>query len=291
MSSIIVLGSLHYDIIVRGPDRPRKGETVAGSVWAPKCGGKGGNQAVAAARAGAKVTMIGAVGDDAFGAELLANLKKHGVDHRWVATVPGVKSGMSVAIFDADGDYGAVIVSGANLTLSDASLETASELFARGGWLVLQNEIADEINALGAEKMHAAGGRVLLNAAPVRPLSAHLLAHVDVLVVNALEAEGLTGSGVVESLAGANAAAGSLLEMCNSVVVTAGGHGVAYADRSGRRLSVPGIPVRVESTHGAGDEFIGCLTAGLAGGQAVETALQAANAAAAWLVGTPEQER
>src|SRR5436190_23136953 len=112
---IVVVASLHFDIMVDAPDRPRKGETVTGFAWRPKFGGKGGNQAVAAAKAGAEVRMAGAVGADEFGRFLLEALGAGGVDASRVARLPGARSGMSVAISDAGGDYGAVIVSGANL--------------------------------------------------------------------------------------------------------------------------------------------------------------------------------
>ena len=115
---VVVVGSLHYDIMVDAPDRPRKGETVTGTAWRPKFGGKGGNQAVAAAQAGADVRMAGAIGDDGFGAFLLEKLQAGGVDPQHIAKLPAVGSGMSVAISDAEGDYGAVIVSGANLEIS-----------------------------------------------------------------------------------------------------------------------------------------------------------------------------
>ncbi|TIR87870.1 PfkB family carbohydrate kinase, partial [Mesorhizobium sp.] len=94
--------------------------------WQPKCGGKGGNQALSAARAGARSAMIGAVGDDDFGRALLANLSRSNVDHRFVRVEPGIRSGMSVAIFDDDGDYGAVIVSGSNLTLGEKNVAAAA---------------------------------------------------------------------------------------------------------------------------------------------------------------------
>ena len=115
VSAVVVVGSLHYDIMVDAPDRPRKGETVAGLSWSPKFGGKGGNQARAAQSQGVPTAMVGAVGNDDFGGALLAGLDRGGVDRSAVATLSGVGSGMSVAIFDAEGDYGAVIVSGANL--------------------------------------------------------------------------------------------------------------------------------------------------------------------------------
>lgn len=290
-SSVIVLGSLHYDLIVQGPGRPRKGETVTGTAWAPKCGGKGGNQAVAAARAGASVRMIGAVGDDDFGQTLRANLAQHGVEAARVAILPGQKSGMSVAIFDAEGDYGAVIVSGTNLAIDGAALAGQPELWGADNWLVLQSEIPEAVNLAGARLMAAAGGKIMLNAAPARPVSQALLDLVDILVVNAIEAEMLAQTAVVDSLAGAMAAAEVLLKRSRAVVVTAGGEGCAYADTSGVRVSLPAQKVVVASTHGAGDEFIGALAAALWRGGALKAAITAANSAAGLLVSTPEAER
>jgi ribokinase len=135
---VVVVGSLHYDIMVDAPDRPRKGETVTGYSWRPKFGGKGGNQAVAAAKAGAEARMAGAVGDDEFGRFLLDALSAGGVDASRVQHLPSTGSGMSVAIADASGDYGAVIVSGANL-LVDAAAFTEPDLWQDARALILQN--------------------------------------------------------------------------------------------------------------------------------------------------------
>lgn len=287
---VTVFGSLHYDIMVESPDRPRKGETLAGSAWFPKCGGKGGNQAVAAARAGVSAAMIGAVGDDDFGRSLLANLDRRGVDRSLVRTVSGVGSGMSVAIFDADGDYGAVIVSGANLSLGEADVAASTDLLARTGVVVLQNEVPDAANAAIAAAARAAGARVLLNAAPVRPLSAELQANVDILVVNAVEAADVSGREVRNSSDALEVAA-ELARRFSHVVVTLGGDGLVYAGTDEASYALPAVPVRLVSTHGAGDEFIGVLAAGLVRGRGLRTALADANAAAARLVATPESER
>ncbi|SCM71438.1 PfkB domain protein [uncultured Pleomorphomonas sp.] len=287
---VTVFGSLHYDIMVDSPDRPRKGETLAGSAWFPKCGGKGGNQAVAAARAGVPAAMIGAVGDDDFGRALVANLDRRGVDRSHVRTLGSAGSGMSVAIFDADGDYGAVIVSGANLSLGEADVAAAADLLARTGVLVLQNEVPDAANAAIAAAARAAGGRVLLNAAPARPLSDALQRQVDILVVNAVEAADVSGREVAGP-SDALAVAAELAGRFPHVVVTLGGDGLVYAGADKAPYALPAIPVRLASTHGAGDEFIGVLAAGLAQGKGIRVALEAANAAAAKLVATPESER
>lgn len=288
---VTVFGSLHYDIMVDAPDRPRKGETVTGHAWQPKCGGKGGNQAVSAARAGVRAAMIGAVGDDDFGSALLANLDRAGVDRRFVRVAAGVGSGMSVAIFDSDGDYGAVIVSGSNLILGDDDIAAAGEVVAQTSVLLLQNEVPEAANVAAASAVKASGGRVVLNAAPARKLSGELIALTDIVIVNAIEAEFLAGIPVVDTLAGATEAARRLVDAYPSAIVTAGGEGVAYCDRTGTAFALAAIPVKVVSTHGAGDEFVGAFAAGLARGHQMEAAIAAANAAAALLVATPEGER
>ncbi|MGZ2460852.1 ribokinase [Rhizobium sp. IY2] len=285
--SVVVFGSLHYDIMVHGPARPRKGETVTGDHWHPKCGGKGGNQAVSAAKTGIPTSMIGAVADDDFGHALTDNLARNKVDHRFVKKVTGVGSGMSVAIFDSEGDYGAVIVSGSNLMLGQVDVDSASKAFVDGALLVLQNEVPDHANVSAAKAMKVAGGTVVLNAAPARPLSADLQQLVDVLVVNAIEAEQLAELPVVDTLEGAANAAKLLAAKFPVVVVTAGGDGVACATREGDAFSIEAIKVELVSTHGAGDEFTGVLASELARGSGIRAAIEAANHAAAVLVSTP----
>lgn len=286
--AVIVVGSLHYDIMVDAPDRPRKGETIAGRRWSPKFGGKGGNQAVAARRQGVPTFMVGAVGDDSFGAALLAGLDRAKVDRTNVALLREVGSGMSVAIFDDDGDYGAVIVSGANLAI--APDQAGVELLSRGNVLVLQNEIPEVVNEAIARQARQLGLLTILNAAPARPFATSLPDLVDILVVNAIEAE-MLGGGSVSLLDTAACAAEKLAARFKSVVVTAGGDGVGSFDRSGRALKLPGLKVTVASTHGAGDAFVGTLAARTAVGDPFEVALVVANNEAAKLVSTPEQER
>lgn len=289
--TIVVVGSLHYDIMVDAPDRPRKGETVTGHAWRPKFGGKGGNQAVAAREAGAHVRMLGAVGDDAFGRFLLDALGEAEVDIANVAILPGRGSGMSVAIADASGDYGAVIVSGANLHLDPAGV-AAAELWRGAQVLILQNEIPEAVNIAAAAAARAVGAVVCVNAAPCRPLSEGFAELIDILVVNAVEAEGLAGMPVAD-LGSAAEAAEALARRFPSVVVTVGGSGVAGAQRDGARLSLPAIPVELVSTHGAGDVFVGTLALGIAAGRSFREALEAANLAAAAHVsaGKPCQRR
>jgi ribokinase len=285
---VVVVGSLHYDIMVDAPDRPRKGETVTGYSWRPKFGGKGGNQAVAAAKAGAEVRMAGAVGADGFGRFLLDALGAGGVDASRVVRLPDAGSGMSVAISDAGGDYGAVIVSGANLLVDPAALAEPS-LWQGARALVLQNEMPDAVNTAAARAARAAGATVCLNAAPYRPLPGELAALVDLLVVNAIEAEQLGGLTVAD-LASAAAAATALAGRFPAVVVTAGGDGVAGVRRGEDPVVLPALPVTLVSTHGAGDVFVGALVTALAAGRSFAACLGSANAAAAAHVSTRAED-
>ncbi len=276
---LVVVGSLHYDIMVDAPHHPRKGETVTGQAWRPKFGGKGGNQAIAAARAGGVARMVGAVGDDDFGRFLLDGLDAGGVDRSHVTVLAGAGSGMSVAISDAEGDYGAVIVSGANRAIAPDGILDAS-LWRDARALILQNEVPEEVNLVAARAARDHGAIVCLNAAPARPLSPALAALVDVLIVNAIEAEDLCGL-TVDTLAGAGAAARKLAEHFPIVVVTAGGDGVASVQADGTPLLIPALPVQLVSTHGAGDVFVGALTVSLAASASLSDALDRANRAAA----------
>ncbi|MDT7952091.1 MAG: ribokinase [Acetobacteraceae bacterium] len=287
--SIAVVGSLHLDLMVEAPGLPRLGETVAGRAWSERPGGKGGNQAIAAARNGATVTMLGLVGADEFGGRLRANLQAEGVDTDGVAVREGATSGISVAISDASGDYAAVIVSGVNLLLDAALIRSQARRLAGRSWLLLQNEVPEAANLAAAQLARAGGARVLLNAAPARALSAELMGLVDILVVNALEAEMLSGR-VVSDLAAAQEAASVLAGRVPCAVVTAGEAGLACAGRDGE-LVLPGLPVAVVSTHGAGDALVGALAARLDAGDSLIHALHYANAAAAMTVQATEAER
>lgn len=278
---VVVVGSLHYDIMLEAPHLPARGETVAGRRWYPKFGGKGGNQALAAHAAGAEVRMLGAVGDDAFGRFLLDRLAAAGLATTRIARLAEA-SGMSVAIAEAAGDYGAVTVSGANLSLDPACLDEPA-LWQGARVLLLQNEIPEPVNLAAARAARSAGARVILNAAPMREMAPELLALTDLLVVNAVEAEAMAGL-PAGTLAEAEAAARALAARVASVIVTAGGEGAAWAG-AGRSLAHRAMPVEVVSAHGAGDCYAGTLAAALAGGADLPAAMDEASRAAAIQVG------
>jgi len=282
--TVLVVGSLHHDIMIEADHLPRPDETAVGSRWLPKFGGKGGNQAVAAARAGAPTRMCGAVGQDGFGAFLTAGLDAAGVDRRFVATLPGIGTGISVAVVVPGGDYAATIVSGANLAI-DAAVLDETALWQGVGLLILQNEVAPALNLAAARAARARDIRVVLNAAPARDMAPALAALVDILVVNAVEAE-MMGTAPVTDLASAALAAGALALHCANVIVTAGGAGLALC-APGLSVMIAAQRVAVVSSHGAGDCFVGTLGAALADGADLATACDAASRAAARHVATP----
>lgn len=280
---ITVLGSLHMDILVNAPDRPQKGETLRGTHWALHAGGKGGNQAVQAARQGADVTMVGRVGHDDFGAKLISALQAAGVSTSHVLVDQTAESGMSVAIIDEGGDYGAIIVSGANLNIGLGDIERASEVLARAHCLILQYEIPLGTVRAAAQFAHECGVKVILNAAPAYPAPENLLRFVDVLVVNEVEAQMLTGQ-AVGSPSQAREALTALSQQVPTALLTLGGNGVYVSDRSCGMVHLPAYQVDLVDTHGAGDSFIGALAARLAAGDEILDAVHYANAAGALAV-------
>jgi ribokinase len=287
---VIVCGSLHLDIMVKGAHLPRLDETAVGSEWGMSCGGKGGNQAVMASRMGARTAMIGRVGKDDFGSRLLSNLDQFKVECTSVAEDESAGSGMSVAILDAQGDYGAVIVSGANLKLDPA--ECARQWRELGGAkvLVLQNEIPDSVNAAIASAAKGAGARVVLNAAPARKLSPDLLQCVDVLVVNRVEAEMMSGA-LVSGADTAMAALPALGAGKRDIIITLGGEGLVLQGRDASPAFITPHPVKVASTHGAGDCFLGALSRQLAAGKPLLYSCETANRTAACFVALSESQR
>ncbi len=279
---VIVCGSLHLDILVRAPTLPRLDETVVGRDWQKICGGKGGNQAVQAVRAGARTAMVGSIGRDDFGRTLIENLGHAGVDVSSVTTDAVLASGMSVAILQDDGDYGAVIVSGSNTAIEPASLDAQWTSLGGARVLVLQNEVPHTVNVAAARAARANGAQVLLNAAPARDLGADLRDLIDVLIVNRIEAESLFAMPVHDRASARAALTGNTAK--RSVVITLGGDGLVVADASCEITEIAPIAVKVTSTHGAGDCFVGTLAAKLADGTALVEACNFANQRAAEFV-------
>ncbi|MEQ8307931.1 MAG: ribokinase [Hoeflea sp.] len=282
--SVFVCGSLHYDVVVNAPHLPRLDETVAGHAVHYVTGGKGGNQAAASARMGVETAFAGRIGDDASGEVLIKGLEEAGVDTTRVQRATGA-SGMSVAIVEPNGGYGAVIVSAANLDIDPSRIEVPES--ARVA--VLQNEIPEAVNLAVALKARNQGAAVLLNAAPARPIGADLLEAIDLLVVNRVEAADMLSTS--ESSLDPLKAASALSALGpRSVIVTLGGDGLVLYD-AGEAGHHPGHRVDVVSTHGAGDAFLGALAAAHATGSKLPEAARFGQAAAALHVSTATTDR
>jgi ribokinase len=274
---LLVIGSLNTDLLVRVGSLPGPGETITGGTFEMAGGGKGANQAVAAARAGAAVAMVGAVGRDEFGARLLEELAGEGVSVVGVARLPDVATGLAAIVVDEEGENQIAVASGANHMLRACHVERAfGELdLSHAKCVLLSLEVDDEVIAEGAKRAVARGMAVVVNPAPARPLPAELMAQRPILTPNEGEAAELTGR---DDPAGAAAA---LVESgAAAALVTAGARGVFVARRGAvERLEPP--PVSVRDTTGAGDTFSGVFAAGLARGWELERAARWATAAAA----------
>ena len=277
MSEVVVAGSLHLDVIVEAARLPMLDETLMGRAVAYRLGGKGANQAIGSARMGVRTSIAGCVGTDSLATQILAELDLAGVDRCHVAQAVG-ESGMSVAIVDESGSYGAVVVSAANREFQPP----ASMVDASTRVLCLQNEIPEESNRRAALAARKAGARVILNAAPARPTGAALLELVEILVVNRIEAKAMTGEDRPETAARMLSRAG-----IRTVIVTLGAEGLLLASGGVILAAMPAVSVEVISTHGAGDMFVGALAAELARGATLQSALPIAQAAAALHVSTP----
>jgi ribokinase len=274
--SVLVIGSINADLVVTLDRLPEAGETVTGGRFARHGGGKGANQAVAAARAGARVRFAGAVGDDDLGAAAIDELAAEGVDVGAIARLDGEPTGVALIAVDREGRNQIAVASGANARV-DAALVAralaAAPLAARDV-VLLGFEVPDEAVVAGARAAAEAGARAILNPAPARDLPEGLLDHGVLLTPNGLEAAALTGE--TEPAAAARALAGR----ANApVIVTVGADGALLAGADGI-VEIAAAEVDVVDTTGAGDAFNGVLAAGLAAGDALEDAARAAVAAA-----------
>lgn len=282
MPRIVVVGSCNMDLVVRAPRLPAPGETVLGGEFYTAHGGKGANQAVAAARLGADVTFVGRVGADQFGAALRAGLAQAGVDVSHLVSDPEAPSGVAMILVDHRGENSIVVASGANLRLTPHDVERARALIEAADVLLLQLESPLETVQYAAALAARAGRIVVLNPAPAQPLADDLLRLAGVLTPNRSEAALLAGV-PAGSAAEATAAAQELAARSGSaVVITLGAEGAVVLERPG--ASVQWLePFRVDAidTTGAGDAFNAGLAVGLAEGRSLVEAARMGMAAGA----------
>jgi ribokinase len=285
-AEVVVVGSLNMDLVARAPRLPVPGETVGGRSFATVAGGKGANQAVAAARLGARTAMIGCLGDDAFGASLRAGLEADGIACGGVRTVAGVSSGVALIMVDDAGRNGIVVVPGANGQLAPADVDAHREAIAAARVVALQLETPLATVEHAARTARALGRTVVLNPAPARRLPEALLASADYLVPNELEAAAMTGL-AVDSVEAAMAAGRWLRQAgAGTVLVTLGARGVVVVGPDGARHH-PARRVEAVDTTAAGDTFIGGLCAALVRGRPLAAAIGFAQSAAAISVTRP----
>ena len=281
---ILVVGSLHLDVIVHSSRLPKPDETLLGDKVSYRFGGKGGNQALAAAKIDVQVFMAGRIGTDNFGKQIYDTLSNQNINLDGLKMVDEA-TGMSVALIGSDGIYSAVVVSGVNQTIDLSEIAVPDDLTV----LVLQNEINTDAN-FEIVKTVPKSTFVILNAAPALTPNKDFFERIDLLIVNQLEANMLLNEepSIFNNL-------DALRKLQNlgpkEVIITMGADGYTGISKNGEIFSEPGIKVEVLSTHGAGDSFVGTLAAFICKGEPINIAAQYAQASSALHVKTPIDQR
>ncbi|MBS7596750.1 MULTISPECIES: ribokinase [Pseudomonas] len=280
-ANVVVVGSLNMDLVTRAQRLPRGGETLVGETFVTVPGGKGANQAVAAARLGAQVAMVGCVGDDAYGQQLRQALADEQIDCQAVGVAAGVSSGVALIVVDAASQNAIVIIAGGNGQLLPESVQRFDALLQHADVIICQLEVPMATVAYTLERGRALGKTVILNPAPASgPLPAEWFASIDYLIPNESEAEALSGVPVTD-LESAKVAATRLLALgVGKVIVTLGAQGALFADgQAFRHFSAP--VVQPVDTTAAGDTFVGGFAAALARGEEEGAAIAFGQRAAA----------
>jgi ribokinase len=279
-AKVVVIGSLNMDLVTRASRLPRGGETLIGESFATVSGGKGANQAVAAARLGAQVSMVGCVGSDAYGEELRGALLADRIDCQAVSTVDGA-SGVALIVVDDNSQNAIVIVAGANGALTPAVIDRFDAVLQAADVIICQLEVPDATVGHALKRGRALGKAVILNPAPAsRPLPADWYAAIDYLIPNESEASALSGL-PVDSLATAEVAATRLIAMgAGKVIITLGAQGSLFANGNSFE-HFPALKVKAVDTTAAGDTFVGGFAAALAAGKSEAQAIRFGQVAAA----------
>lgn len=265
-AKVVVVGSLNMDLVARARRLPRAGETLPGDSFFTVPGGKGANQAVAAARLGGSVAMIGNVGDDDYGRQLHRALYVEGVDCQGVSTCPGVSSGVALITVDAASQNCIVIVPGANGLLTPQSVLRFDALLQAAEVVICQLEVPTDTVACTLARARELGKQVILNPAPATgPLPADWFAHIDYLTPNESEAEALTGVAVTDQDSARRAGERLLQLGAGKVIITLGAQGALLVTAQGHQ-HYPAPHVQPLDTTAAGDTFIGGFAAGLVRG-------------------------
>jgi ribokinase len=277
---ILVMGSSNTDMIVNVPRIPKPGETILGGDFTMAAGGKGANQAVAAARAGGEVTFIGCVGGDMFAKQALEGFVKDGINARYVARSARIASGVALIFVSAQGQNCIAVASGANALLFPGHVRRAAGAFRGASALLMQLETPLRTVFEAAKLARRQGVPVILNPAPAQDLPVELLRQISILTPNESEASALSGVTVRNEATAAKAAARLRQRGASAVIVTLGARGAFVLEAQTHQL-VRGFKVKAVDTTAAGDVFNGALAVALGEGQSLLEAARFANAAAA----------
>ena len=280
MAKILVVGSSNTDMVVKSAHLPLPGETVLGGQFFTFAGGKGANQAVAAAKLGGDVTFLAKVGNDALGKTAVEGFKKEGIDVTHIITDPESHSGVALIMVEESGENCISVASGANGKFTNSDIEDASELVEKASFVLVQLEIPLEAVTALVDKAFSHGVPVILNPAPARPLSDELISKLFIVTPNETEAELLTGVKVTDEVSAAKAAKILREKGAKLVIITLGAKG-AFLLSDQEEILIPSIQVNAVDTTAAGDTFNGALTVALSEGMEIKAAIRFANQAAA----------
>ncbi|WP_373893755.1 ribokinase [Virgibacillus sp. CBA3643] len=264
---VCVIGSINMDLVTTTQRMPDKGETIIGEKFETYPGGKGANQAIAAVRLGANVSMIGAIGNDAFGSTLLTHLKSEEISQEGIKVLPNIATGIATIIV-SENDNRIIFSSGANSKLSPEMIENARDVILASDIILLQFEIPMETVQYTVDFAYKHKIPVIVNPAPFQTLPEDILKKVTYLTPNEIEFSSMSKLPLIDSIK-------------EKIIVTRGGRGVDYAEASGRVQTIPAYNVKAKDTTGAGDTFNGALATELARGSKLDKAIDFANAAAA----------
>ncbi len=277
---IVVVGSSNMDLVAKAPKIPVTGETLTGTDFFMVPGGKGANQAVAAAKLGAEVVFVARLGNDIFASKSLENFKSVNINTKHIKQLDGVPSGIAIIAIDDNGQNIIIVVPGANGKLMPEDIDEAADDIAAAGAVVCQLEVPIETVERAARIAHEKNVPFILDPAPARPLSDELLGMVDIITPNETEAQTLTGIEVTDEKSASEAADALLAKGVKTAIITLGEKGLLIVDSDGREM-IPANQVKALDSTAAGDAFTGSLACRLAQGDSLKTAAVYANAVAA----------
>jgi len=279
-NKIVVIGSSNVDLLMKMDHLPEKGETVTDAVFMQVYGGKGANQAVAAARAGGNVAFVNCVGEDAYTPQMVQNYKNDGIDTRFVFQEKGIASGHALIMIGGEGMNYLSVAPGANYKLTPQKIDEALQVFDEAAMIVMQYEIQEETIKYVIDLANRKNIPVLWNCAPARAFDLSYIPKINILVLNEVEA-GFLAEMTVETEADADKAAQKLVDSgVEKVIITLGSKG-AFVVTQKEKVSVPSFKVEAVDTTAAGDTFCGAFAVALVEGKSLKNALQFASAAAA----------